>query len=133
MSNCWRVGVTLATALVLGASTYGHAFEVSPPGVLYDLWHDGEWIVFVLAIFGVFFVYRWWALLPAIAPVAVTVYLHSMTDYVSPWHEESYEVGFDPLLALLVVGAILLHAAFLSIGLLLRTLWESLRASRGQM
>jgi hypothetical protein len=76
----------------------------------------------------VFLVYRWWALLPAIAPVAVTVCLHSMTDYVSPWHEESYEVYFDPLFVLFVAESIIMHAAFLSVGLLLRAVWESTRS-----
>jgi len=128
MTNRIRVAITLATALVLGASTYGHAFDVSPPGVFSDIWHDSEWIVFAFAVFGVFLVYRWWALLPAIAPVAVMVCLHGMTDYVSPWHEESYAGFSNPLFILWVLGAIIMYAAFLSLGLLLRAAWESIRS-----
>jgi hypothetical protein len=123
-----RVAITVAIALLLGASTYGHAFDIDPPGVLSYLWHEGEWITFGLAILGVFLVFRWWALLPAIAPVAVTVYLHSMTDYVPPWHEESYDTFSNPLFVLLVIGGILLQAAFLAVGLLLRAIWESVRS-----
>lgn len=128
MTDRFRVAITLATALVLGASTYGHAFDISPPGVLQDIWDDSEWMLYGLAIVGVFFVNRWWALLPAIAPVAVTVYLHSMTDYVSPWHEDE-DLSISPLFFLLVIGAIVMRAAFLSIGLLLRAVWESVRSN----
>lgn len=131
MTNRSRVAITLATALVLGASTYGYAFDISPPGVLYDIWYGSEPILLGLAIFGAFLVYRWWALLPAIAPVAVTVYLHNMTDYVSPWHEDPYEGPSDPLLfVLFVIAAIVMQAAFLSVGLLLRAVWEWVRSKR---
>lgn len=128
MTDRFRVAITLATALVLGASTYGHAFDISPPGVLQDIWDGSEWMLYGLAVVGVFFVHRWWALLPAIAPVAVTIYLHSMTDYVSPWHED--DLSISPLFFLLVIGAIVMQAAFLSIGLLLRAAWESVRSRR---
>lgn len=105
MTNRSRLAIALATALVLGASTYGHAFDISPPGVLQDIWDDSYWVIYGLAVFGVFLVYRWWALLPAVAPVAVVVYLHNMTDYVSPWREEAPGSSDQPVLyALLVIG-----------------------------
>jgi len=133
MTDRSRIAITVVTTLALGASTYGHAFEVDPPGVLRDIWYgDLEAILFGLAIFGVFLVYRWWALLPAIAPAAVTVYLHHMTDYVYPFHEDFYE-NFSANPLLLVLFAIVwigLLAAILSIGLLLRALWEAVRARR---
>jgi hypothetical protein len=82
-----------------------------------------------LAVLGVFLVYRWWGLLPAIAPVAVTVYLHTMTDYVAPWREESVGFSEEPVFAaLFAVAAILIHAAILSVGLLLRAGSEWVRS-----
>jgi hypothetical protein len=129
MTNRARVAITLGTALVLGASTYGHASDISLPGVLQDIWDASEWMLYGLAVVGVFLVYRWWALLPAIAPIAVTIYLHSMTDYVSPWGEgEGFSVA--PLFILLVIVAIVIQAAVLAVGLLLRVVWESVRSKR---
>lgn len=131
MTNRSRVAITVVTTLALGAFTYGHAFAVSPPGVLRDLWESG-WAIYGLAVLGVFLVYRWWALLPALAPAAVTVYLHNMTDYVTPWREEPIgptSFSDEPVLyVMFVIGAILLEAAFLSLGLLLRAAWEWVRS-----
>jgi hypothetical protein len=124
----------LATALVLAASTYGHAFDISLPGVLQNIWDHGNWVIDGLAVLGVFLVYRWWALLPAIAPAAVIVYLHNMTDYVEPWHGDALgPVTFSDqpaLYVLFVIGGIVLQAAVLSIGLLLRAAWEWARSAR---
>ncbi|HEV2790277.1 MAG TPA: hypothetical protein VGV69_03145 [Solirubrobacterales bacterium] len=130
MSDRTRIAIVVATALLLGANAYGHAFEVDPPGVLYDLWYGSfEAIVYGLAVFAVFLAYRWWALLPAIAPMAVTVYLHELTDYSYPFHEDFYEgLSGRPLLVLYVLFAIAATATFLSIGLLLRRLCEMARS-----
>jgi hypothetical protein len=130
MTDRSRVAITVVTALALGAFTYGHAFAVSPPGVLRDVW-EGSWAIYGLAVLGVFLVYRWWALLPAIAPTAVIVYLHNMTDYVAPWREEPVgpsSFSDEPVLyVMLVIGGILLEAAVLSVGLLLCATWEWIR------
>ncbi len=71
-------------------------------------------------------------LFPAIAPAAVTVYLHNMTDYVAPWREEPIgptSFSDEPVLyVMFVIGGILLEAAFLSVGLLLRAAWEWVRS-----
>jgi hypothetical protein len=133
MTSRSRAAITIVTALALGGYTYGHAFGLSPPGLLHDIWYGSgfRWLLYGLSILGVFLVFRWWALLPAIAPVAVTVYLHDATDYVSPWPEGSYEGSSDPtLFVLLVLGGILIQAAFLSTGLLLRAGWEGVRSKR---
>ncbi len=134
MTNRSRVAITLATARVLGASAYGHAFNISPPGVLQDIWDHSNWIINGLAILGVFLVYRWWALLPAIAPAAVIVYLQSMTDYVEPWHGDAigtFDFSDQPVLyVLVVIVGIALQAAVLSVGLLLRAAWERVRSGR---
>jgi hypothetical protein len=91
-------------------------------------------VIYGLAVLGVFLVYRWWALLPAIAPAVVMLYLHTMTDYVEPWHGDAFghfEFSDQPVLGvLLMIIAILLQAAFLSIGLLLRAAWERARSGR---
>jgi hypothetical protein len=134
MTNRSRVAITLATALVLGAEAYGHAFDISLPGALHGIWDHSNLVIYGLAILGVFLVYRWWALLPAIAPVAVIVYLHNMTDYVSPWREEPRgpsSFSDQPVLyVLFVLAGIALSAAFLSVGLLLRAAWKWVRSGR---
>ena len=131
MTDRSRVAITLATTLVLGASAYGNAFDISLPGVLQNIWDDSHWVIYGLAVLGVFLVYRWWALLPAIAPVAVIVYLYNMTDYVPPWREESIGSPDQPALyVLFVIGGIILQAALLSVGLLLRAAWEWMRTER---
>jgi hypothetical protein len=54
-----------------------------------------------------------------------------MTDYVAPWREEPIgPTGFsdEPVLyVMLVIVGILLEAAVLSVGLLLRATWEWIR------
>jgi hypothetical protein len=54
MTDRSRVAITLATALALGASTYGHAFDISPPGVLDDIWSASRWMLYGFAVVGVF-------------------------------------------------------------------------------
>ncbi len=128
MTDRSRVAITLATTLALGASTYGHAYDISLPGFLGDIWDDSNWLIYGLVVFGVFLVYRWWALLPAIAPVAVSIYLYNMTDYVPPWREESIgpsHFSDQPALYLLfVIAGVVVNAAVFSVGLLLRAAWE---------
>lgn len=134
MTNRSRVAVTVATALVLGASAYLDAVDASLPGVVQDIWDHGSWMIDGLAIIGVFLVYRWWALLPAIAPAAVMIYLQSMTDYVEPWHGDAIGTidfsGQPVLYVLLAIVGTALRAAVLSVGLLLRRAWERVRSER---
>jgi hypothetical protein len=119
----------MVSALLLGAVSYGHAYNVEPSGLLGDLCR-ASWLVYIFAISAAFIVYRWWALLPAIAPVAVTVYLHAATDYVAPWREEPVESSHPAVFVVLVLAAIALQAAILAVGLLLRLAWEQLHAMR---
>lgn len=136
MSNRFRVALMLGTALMLGADAYGHAFDISPPGALQGIWDHSNLVIYGLAVLGVFLIYRWWALLLAIAPVAVIVYLHNMTDYVPPWREEPVgPSGFSDqpvLYVLFVLAGIALQAAFLSVGLLLRAAWEWVHSRRSE-
>jgi hypothetical protein len=84
-----------------------------------------------LAVFGVFLVYRWWALLPAIAPAVVTVYLYNFTDSYHRWSDAEWGFSDSPVLyVVFVIAGILLVAAILSAGLLLRAAWEKLSARR---
>ena len=134
MSSRFRVAIVSATALVLGADTYGHAFDISPPGALQGIWDHSAGVIYALTILGVFLVYRWWALLPAIAPAAVLFYLHNMTDYVSPWRGDVIapsDFSDEPVLyVFLMIVGIVLQAAILSVGLLLRAAWERVRPGR---
>jgi hypothetical protein len=134
MTNRSRVAITLATALMLGADAYGHAFDISLPGALQGIWDHSNWVIDGLAILGVFLVYRWWALLPAIAPAAVLVYIQNMTDYVEPWHGDAIDpIRFSDqpvLYVLVVIVGIALQVAVLSVGLLLRAAWERVRSGR---
>ncbi|HEY8815156.1 MAG TPA: hypothetical protein VIP57_08640 [Candidatus Dormibacteraeota bacterium] len=119
-----RIAITSASTLLLGAFTYGHAFDISPPGVLNDIWSGSLFgsLLIALVVVGVFLVNRWWALLPAFAPAAVTIYLHA-TDYLSPWHED---LSGEPWY---LIGGTVLLVAFLSLALLLRAVWERIRTA----
>lgn len=59
---------------------------------------------------------RWWALSIALVPFAVLFFLHSATDYVYPYHEDSY-----PVIA--VSGTVFL-LGISSLGFLLHTLFD---------
>jgi len=125
LGNKARAAITLATALVLGAVTYGRMFHND------DVWGASFLVVYLLAVVGVFVVYRWWALLPALVPILVNVYVRNFTDYVAPWREETWGFSDYPFWFLaLITLAILLQVAFLAVGLLARTLWERRRAKR---
>jgi hypothetical protein len=120
-----RVAIVVATALLFGASTFAEAFDLGWPGA--DL------IVLGLAVFGVFLVYRWWALLPAVVPALVVTCLSAFTEYSSPEREDLAEglLSDDPLLFLLLMAVgVLVQAVFLAVGLLLRWWWERVRERR---
>jgi hypothetical protein len=127
-----RIAITFATALLLSAQAYGNAVDINPPGVLGDIWDSNAFALIMagLPILSVFMVYRWWALLVGLAPVVVGVGLYA-TGYVSP---EGEEIDLSSLPWYLIGGIVLLEtvgtAAFLSLGLLLRWVWERVRSRR---
>jgi hypothetical protein len=120
-----RVAITAAIALVLGVTAYLDAIDLDPPGALDVVWRIWRVASFALAIFGVFLVYRWWALLAAIAPVAVWACIYNLTDLIAPQSDSEWDFSDHPLLyCLYTVVAVFLQGALLAVGLLLRFGWE---------
>jgi hypothetical protein len=131
ITDHFRMAISMVTALALGVSTYASAIAISSSGILGNVWQIVEVILFGLAAFGVFLVYRWWALLPAIVPVAVHVFLQNATDVVPPQSDSEWRFGDQPFVYILwVILAVIVQAASLAIGLLLRAIWEWCRSRR---
>jgi hypothetical protein len=124
MSTRTRVAITIASALALGITHYGSTWTAGDPGLARDLWRWSVPAAYGFAIFGVFLVDRWWALLPAFAPLAAGVYLYNFTDYVYPWESESIAVSGPAGIVLFALG-VGIQAAVLSIGFLPRRVWDA--------
>jgi hypothetical protein len=125
MTTRTRIGITLASALALGVARYGNAMNIAASTPASEIWRWGVLAAFGLAIVGVFLVDRWWALLPAVVPSAVTFYLYVLTDYSTPWDSESIGNPSEPVTyAFLLILGIALQAAVLSIGFLPRRAWR---------
>jgi hypothetical protein len=124
MTTRTRIAITAASALALGVTHYGRTWTAGDPGLGRDLWGWSVLAAYGLAIVGVFLVDRWWALLPAVAPLAASFYIYNFTDYVYPWESESISVN-GGLGLVLIVFAIGFQAAVLSIGFLPRRLWDA--------
>jgi hypothetical protein len=125
MTDRVRIAITVATALIFGAVTYGEeASELDLAAVGLVLWG--------LAVFGVFLVYRWWALLPGLVPGIVLTCLYVLTDHSSPDRQEIFvDLSDQPFLFLLLMGlGAAIEVASLAVGLLLRALWEWVRSRR---
>ena len=114
-----RVAITLGTTTLLGADTY---VRVLHPGFLGAAGFAVPW---GLALIGVFVVYRWWALLPAVVVPVVYGYAYNYTSHVDRWASESVTLG-SPVANALVGIAICL--VIFAIPLLLRFVWESFRS-----
>ena len=131
MSTRTRVAITVASALALAVTHYGQAMNATDFGQTRDLWTWGSMAAFGFALLAVVLVDRWWALLPAVIPSAVTFYLYSFTGYSTPWDSEGLVFSSQPIIyavvLLLVVG---FHAAVLSIGFLPRLVWDAGRRIR---
>lgn len=124
MTTRTRVAITVASALALGVTHYGSVWTTGEPGLVPHLWEWSFLAAYGFAIAGVFFVNRWWALLPAVSPFAVGLYIQLLTDYEYPWREEIVPTATLGYLgfAVIVVG---LQATVLAIGLLLRWFWDA--------
>jgi K+-sensing histidine kinase KdpD len=125
MTGRTRIAITLAAALALAVAHYGQAMHVADPGSARDLWDYGVVAAYVVAIVGVALVDRWWALLPAFVPGAVTFYLYNFTSYSTPWDSESVGDLNEPIAyAVLLLLAAGIQVAVLSIGFLPRRVWD---------
>ena len=124
MTTRIRFGITLASTLALGVAHYGQAMSIETPAHGQGLWGWGILAATALAIVGVALVDRWWALLPAAVPSAVSFYLYHLTNYSTPWDSESIGNPSEPVfyVFLLLLG-IALQAAVLALGFLLRRAW----------
>lgn len=120
-----RVGITLGTTILLGAATYVRVLHPHFLGAV------GIALPWALAFAGVFVVYRWWALLPALVVPFVYGYAYNYTSHVDRWASESVTFGSPVANALVGVAVCLLIFA---IPLLLRSFWESFRSrTRGRV
>jgi hypothetical protein len=125
MTTRTRVAITLAATLAVAATEYGKAMSVTDFGLRGDLWDWGGLAAFAFALVGVSLVNRWWALLPAVAPSAVTFYLYSFTDYSTPWDSEGLVFPSQPVFyAAALLFAAGLYAAVLAVGFLPRPIWR---------
>lgn len=125
MNTPARIAIVAVAALALAVTDYGQAMNITKEGLQRELWDWGTLAAYVLAVVGVCLVDRWWALLPAAAPIAVTFYLYNFTGYSTPWDSESLGSPSEPVsYAMLLLFSIALHAAFLSIGFLPRRVWN---------
>jgi hypothetical protein len=114
-----RRAITLGTTTLLGADTY---LRVLHPDFLGAA---GSAVAWGLALVGVFVVYRWWALLPALVVPIVYGYAYNYTSHVDRWASES--VTFGSPVANALVGIAFCLVVF-AIPLLLRSVWESFRS-----
>ena len=114
MNNLGRVATISVSAVLVGAYTYGTAFDLDRTGILGGILYGTalEWAVFLLPVLTVALVNRWWALSVALVPFALLLYVHSATDYAYPYHEDPY-----PVIA--VMGTVFL-LGISSLGFLLR-------------
>jgi hypothetical protein len=121
MKTAGRVAITVVAALLVGAYSYATVSDLDRNGELGALVFSPAvgWAAFALLILVAALVNRWWVVSIAVAPLAVGWYLHEMTDYVYPFHE-------DPYPALTMFGTFFL-LCIISVGLLLRRLHASQR------
>jgi hypothetical protein len=114
-----HVALTLGTTALLGADTYLRVFHPDFLGAA------GLAVSWGLALVGVFVVYRWWALLPALVVPVVYGYAYSDTSHVDRWASESVTLG-SPV-ANAVVGIAFCLVVF-AMPLFLRSVWDSFRS-----
>jgi hypothetical protein len=129
MTTRTRVAITVVAAIALGVTQYGSTWTAGDPGLGRDLWGWSVLAAYGFAIVAVFLVDRWWALLPALAPLAAHIYIYNFTDYVYPWASESITVSGPSAIVLFVI-AIGIQAVVLSIGFLPRRVWDAGRRIR---
>jgi hypothetical protein len=131
MSTRTRIAITVASTLAVGAASYGGRYGITLPGLLEDPLGKSFLFVYALAAIVAFFVNRWWALLPAAAPAAVTFYLYNLTDYSTPWDSEGIGPWNGPFIyGFLVLLGICMMAVPFAFALGARRLWDRFRSTR---
>lgn len=106
MSKRLRIGITVATAVLLGAYTCVTSTDVLLPGALDGIVNSGVFggVAWGLALLGAFLVYRWWALLPALAPIAVLVFDRNFVGHDIPLREDIFQLSaYNPVFFSVVV------------------------------
>jgi hypothetical protein len=126
MTNRIRVAITIVSALALGITEYGSRWTAADPGIVSDVWGWSGMAAYLFAIVAVALVYRWWALLPALAPTAAVLYLEYLTDYEPPWEREPLILPVALLIAVFCIQ-VALQAGVLALGFLGRLIWDSNR------
>lgn len=125
MNDRKRIAITVASALALGVTTVGSQW-IGGFGLESQVWGVGVLVAYGLAVVGVFFVDRWWALLPAVSTIAVSLLAAAIYQPPDPWASE--EIVLTPFFTVvLVMVGVVLQAAFLSLGLLARRIWDRFR------
>lgn len=117
----WRVAITTAFGLLLGAWAYFAAWSYERPGSLHATLHDPLALsaLMLLAILVGFLLARPWALFALIGPIASLAYLQS-TGKKGP-------DGISPLTSPPGIFQIAWFALLVALGLALASLWHQVK------
>jgi hypothetical protein len=127
MTDRKRIVITVASALALAVTTVGRQWTAGF-GAESHVWGVGVLVAYGLAVIGVFFVERWWALLPAVSTTAISLLASAIYQPPDRWASE--EIVVTPFLTVvIVIFGVLFQAAFLSLGLVARRIWDRIRRS----
>ncbi|MDX6601933.1 MAG: hypothetical protein QOF13_1135 [Solirubrobacterales bacterium] len=120
----WRLAITTAFALLLGAWCYLDEWSYERPGSLPDTLNDPlvASALMLLAILTGFLVARPWVLLSLVAPIASLAYLQSTG--------EKGPDGISPLTSPPGIAHIVWFALLLAVGLGLSSLWRQFEDRR---
>jgi hypothetical protein len=121
----WRIAITAAFGLLLGACSYLVEWSYERPGSLHETLDDPlVWLAMLaLAIFTGFLVARPWVLLSLTAPIASLAYLQSTGKHGPD--------GISPLTSPPGVAHIIWFMLALCLGLGLAGIWRNLKDRRG--
>jgi hypothetical protein len=122
----WRIAITTAFGLLLGAWSYLVEWSYERPGSLHETVDDPLVVVamLVLAILTGFLVARPWVLLSLAAPIASLAYLQSTGKHGPD--------GISPLTSPPGIAHIVWFALMLGLGLGLAAIWRQLK-DRGDL
>jgi hypothetical protein len=121
----WRVAITIAFGLLLGAWSYLAEWSYERPGSLHETLTDPLIAIamLVLAILTGLLVARPWVLLSLAAPIASLAYLQSTGKHGPD--------GISPLTSPPGIAHIIWFALMLGLGLGLAAIWRQFKDRRG--